>query len=49
MVSTIEVAVNDDSEACDNIFLTGHLFSRNLVNKNFSVKTADCCLHDTRK
>ena len=31
MVCSIGVAVNDDSEACDNIFLTGHLMSRNLV------------------
>ena len=25
------VEENDDSEACDNIFQTGHLMSRNLV------------------
>ena len=31
MVSTIGVAENDDSEACDIIFQTGHLMSRNLV------------------
>ena len=31
MVSTIGVAENDDSEACDIIFQTGHLISRNLV------------------
>ena len=31
MVSTIEVAENDGSEACDNIFQTGHLMNRNLV------------------
>ena len=32
MVSTIGVAENDDSEACDIIFQTGHDISRNLVN-----------------
>ena len=31
MVSTKGVADNDDSEACDIIFQTGHLMSRNLV------------------
>ena len=31
MVSTKGVAENDDSEACDIIFQTGHLMSRNLV------------------
>ena len=31
MVSTIGVAENDDSEACDIIFQTGHVISRNLV------------------
>ena len=31
MVSTIGVAVHDDSEPCDNIFQTGHLMSRNFV------------------
>ena len=31
MVCTIGVAENDDSEACDIIFQTGHLMSRNLV------------------
>ena len=31
MVSTIGVAKNDDSEASDNIFQTGHVISRNLV------------------
>ena len=31
MVSIIGVAENDDSEACDIIFQTGHLMSRNLV------------------
>ena len=30
-VSTKGVAENDDSEACDIIFQTGHLMSRNLV------------------
>ena len=31
IVSTIGVAVNDDSEACDNILKTNHVMSRNLV------------------
>ena len=31
LVSTIGVAVNDDSEACDNILKTNHVMSRNLV------------------
>ena len=31
MVIKIGVAENDDSEACGNIFQTGHLMSRNLV------------------
>ena len=31
MVSTIGVAENDDSEACDIIFQTGHDISGNLV------------------
>ena len=31
IVSTREVTENDDSEACDIIFQTGHLISRNLV------------------
>ena len=31
MVSTIGVAENDDSDACDIIFQTGHVMSRNLV------------------
>ena len=31
MLSTIGVAKNEDSEACDNIFQTGHFMSRNLV------------------
>ena len=38
MVSTIGVAENDDSEACDNIFQTGHLMSRNLVKEKFHSK-----------
>ena len=31
MVSTIGVAVNDDSEPCVNIFQTSHIMSGNLV------------------
>ena len=31
MVSTIGVAKNDDSEACDIIFQTGYVMSRNVV------------------
>ena len=31
MVVTIGVAENNDSEACGNIFQTGHLMGRNLV------------------
>ena len=31
MVSTIGVAENDDSEACDIIFQTGHVMIHNLV------------------
>ena len=31
MVSTKGVAEKDDSEACDIIFQTGHVMSRNLV------------------
>ena len=38
MASTKGVAENDDSEACDNIFQTGHLMSRNLVKKTFHSK-----------
>ena len=37
-VSTTGVAENDDSEACDTIFQTGHLMSRNLVKKKFHSK-----------
>ena len=29
---------NDDSEACDNIFQTGHLMSRNLLKLKFHSK-----------
>ena len=45
MVSTIEVAENDDSEACDIIFQTNHLMSRNFVKKKFHSKD----LHDSHK
>ena len=38
MVSTIGGAENDDSEAGDNIFQTGHLMSRNLVKRKFHSK-----------
>ena len=38
MVSSIAVAENDESEACDIIFQTGHLISRNLVKKKFHSK-----------
>ena len=38
MVSTIEEAENDDSEACDINFQTNHLMSRNLVKKKFHSK-----------
>ena len=38
MVSTIGVAVNDESEPYDNIFQTGHLMSRNLVTQKFLTK-----------
>ena len=38
MVSTIGVAMNDNSEACDNTFLTGHLMGRNLVKSKFLSK-----------
>ena len=38
MVSNIAVAANDESEACDIIFQTGHLISRNLAKKNFHSK-----------
>ena len=38
MVSSIAVAENDESEACDIIFQNGHLISRNLVKKNFHSK-----------
>ena len=38
MVSSIAVAENDESEACDIIFQSGHLISRNLVKKNFHSK-----------
>ena len=37
MVSTIEEAENDDSEACDIIFQTNHLIG-NLVKKKFHSK-----------
>ena len=49
MVSTIGVAENDDSEACDNILKTNHVMSRNLVCKNFTVRTPKCCVHDMQK
>ena len=39
MVSTRGVAENDDSEACDNIYQTGHLMSRNLYNVAYMMRT----------
>ena len=44
MVITIGVAENDDSEACDNIFQTGHLMSRNWVKYNFHSKKSKMSL-----
>ena len=44
MVSTIRLAENDDSEACDNIFQTGHLMSRNLDNYNDKYQASDSIL-----
>ena len=44
MVSTIGVARNDKSEACDNIFQTGHLMSRNLVKQGFHSKDSKMLL-----
>ena len=38
MVSTIGVAVNDVSEACDNILKTNHVMSRNMVKEKFHSK-----------
>ena len=38
LASTIGEAVNDDSQACDNIFQTSHLISRNLVTLKFLSK-----------
>ena len=44
IISTKGVVKNDDFEACDNIFQTGHLISRNLVRKKFHSKDSKMLL-----
>ena len=44
MVSTTGVAENDDFEAWDNIFQTGHPMSRSLVKYKFLSKDAKMLL-----
>ena len=49
MVSIIAGAENDDFEACDNIFQTGHLMSLTLVKLNFNNKKSKMLLNRIRK
>ena len=44
IISTKGVVKNDDFEACDNIFQTGRLISRNLVKKKFHSKDSKMLL-----
>ena len=40
MISTIRLALNDDSEACCIIFKIGHYLYPNRVKREFYLKTA---------